>query len=268
MQDDLTTYERIASNRKTTKVMSECNLPLTDHRVLVERLLTCAAWAPFHRSCDRDHRNEELAASGQPTGIEPWRFHILDSAESRRLRSIAQSMEAAGKIPAMLASALATIIATWLPNSPQSSVTSTAVSANTNIWPADQVIDSPLSIDSESFEPTVENVEHIAAASAAVQSLLLAATAAGLRNYWSSGGVLRSPTILRLLGIPATQRVLGIIFLFPATLPDSSLVQAVGSKLRESRGPLEAWSRWVALDHPESRGDFANCKVNEAYSGQ
>ncbi len=46
------------------------------------------------------------------------------------------------------------------------------------------------------FAVTLTNVEHIAAAYAAIQNLLLAATARGIRNYWSSGGVLRLPSVL------------------------------------------------------------------------
>jgi len=151
-------------------------------------------------------------------------------------------MDAAGKIPAMLASALTTIIATWLPNPPLERKMNELENSDENLMDSKN---SPFV--TEYFEPTVENVEHIAAASAAVQSLLLAATAAGLLNYWSSGGVLRSLRILDLLGIPRNQRVLGAIFLFPMVQPESQSAQVVGSKLREVRGGIDAWSRWITI---------------------
>ncbi len=219
---DLQTLERIASSRRTIKVIAERDLPGCDNRKLITRLLACSGWAPFHRMCNAEHRIQ-----GQPTGVEPWRFFILDAEQCRRLRRNVQAMEAAGKIPGMLGSADAAVIATWLPNPPLNGMQST---------------------DPEFFEPTLDNVEHIAAASAAVQSLLLAATAAGVDNYWSSGGVLRDPFVLKTLEIPSNQRVLGAIFLFPGSIPESEPVQVVGSKLRSARGGPDAWSRWVQIE--------------------
>lgn len=248
MSEDLLSFERIACNRRTNKVLAEDDQPVTDQRLLVERLLSCAGWAPFHRMCSNEHRTGgqspfENDNAHRLAGVEPWRFYPIDSANCRRLRLITQEMEAAGKIPAMLASAVSTIVATWLPNPPQGQLLGEF---------EDSAADSPDSkncmSDPEFFEPTLENVEHIAAASAAVQSLLLAATAAGLLNYWSTGGVLRSPKILNLLGIPSNQRVLGVIFLFSPETQELPSVQVVGSKLRESRGALHHWSRWVFLD--------------------
>ncbi len=66
-------------------------------------------------------------------------------------------------------------------------------------------------------------MEHIAAASAAIQNLLLAATARGISNYWSSGGVLRSAQVFQQLGIPRQQILLGAIFLFPSEIGDAEL---------------------------------------------
>lgn len=247
MHDDLTIYERIASNRKTTKVLAEYDLPINNERLLIQRLLGCAGWAPFHRVCSSEHRVSESEINDQLAGVEPWRFYILDSAECRRLRPMTQSMEAAGKIPSMLASAMATIVATWLPNPPSWSMEDSADRFQMASPDTRSMEHSPKTGDSEYFEPTVDNVEHIAAASAAIQSLLLAASAAGLKNYWSSGGVFRSQAVRQLLGIPASQRVLGVIFLFPTILPETTDIRVVGSKLRPSRGSAPAWSRWVNL---------------------
>lgn len=247
MVEELLGFERLVRSRKTTKVLAEHDWPTTNGKELIERIVACAGWAPFHRACENIHRSSEWNTDTQLSGIEPWRFHLVNSENCRRLRTITNTMEAAGKIPAMLASAEALAIATWLPNAPQQSKSEeygSLESTHSRTGVADA--------DSEYFEATLENVEHIAAAAAAVQSLLLAATAAGLQNYWSSGGVLRSPEVLTRLGIPLNQRVLGAVFLFPAAATHSPPAQIVGSKLRDNRGAFPAWSRWVSISEESS----------------
>lgn len=218
---NLDAFEQLAQRRKTVKVLAEDSLPCVDRREVVERIIVSAGWAPFHKICSPDHRGD-----AKLSGIEPWRFHSLDAHACRKLRSRVIDRESAGKIPAMLASADAMIMATWLPNPPAAGAIATR--------------------DNEGFEPTLGNVEHIAAASAAVQSLLLAATAAGFETYWSSGGILRSPEIFGLLDIPNEQRLLGAIFLFPGNLQASDRVSIAESKLRSERRPASDWSRWVS----------------------
>lgn len=202
-------------NRVTEKVLASQALPVTEIENTVCELIALAGYAPFHRACDESHRQ------GEHDGIEPWRFHILDAQQCRRLGP-RLTQENAGKIPAMLSAADALIIATWLP-SPGAVV--------------------PMG-DEPGFAVSLTNVEHIAAASAAIQNLLLAATARGIRNYWSSGGVLRSPEVFEQLGIPTGQILLGAIFLFPAEIGDAELAT---SKLRTLRTSPEHWSRWVKL---------------------
>jgi len=219
---NLDSFEQLALRRKTVKVLAQDAFPTADCRAVVQRVMAAAGWAPFHKICSADHRSDQPLA-----GIEPWRFHALDADACRSLRTRVVHHEAAGKIPAMLASADAMIMATWLPNP------SSTGSATTS--------------DSEAFEPTLGNVEHIAAASAAVQSLLLAATAAGFETYWSSGGVLRSRELFDYLNIPAQQRLLGAIFLFPHYVPRNAKVEIAESKLRGERHPASHWSRWVEL---------------------
>ena len=149
-------------------MLAEEPLPVVDRREVVDRLLELAGWAPFHRPCDRSHVESE-----GPGSIVPWRFHAIDAAGCRALREALLEREA-GKIPAMLAAADALIQVTWLP-------TPGAVP------------------EGAAFAPTHENMEHIAAASAAVQNLLVAATADGFASYWSSGGILRREEIFRWL---------------------------------------------------------------------
>ncbi len=126
----------------------------------------------------------------------------------------------------MLLAADAMIIATWLPN-PDST---DAVSSETP----------------QLFEPTLGNMEHIAAAAAAVQNLLLLATAAGWLNYWSSGGGLRSTRVFELLQIPNNQVLLGAIFLFGA---ETGELETATSKLTNQRSKIERWARQVSLQN-------------------
>ena len=200
--------------RMTTKILASVDLPESDLTGPLAELLSLAGQAPFHRACDESHRQGPLNA------IEPWRFHVLHSAECRRLGKIIPR-ENAGKIPSMLSAADALLMATWLPN---------------------PSAEPPL--NSQLFDPTLGNMEHIAAASAAIQNLLLAATARGISNYWSSGGILRTPETFELLGIPQTEILLGAIFLFPDEIGSA---ERVGSKLRDKRCPASTWSRTVSI---------------------
>ncbi len=205
--------------RKTTKALSSVSLPAAEARETIQQLVDLAGWAPFHRPCDASHQ-------GDLDGIVPWRMHIFDADNCRRLREHLPS-ERAGKIPAMLASALAMIYTTWLPNQPSGELA-----------------------PGQLYEPTLANMEHIAAASAAVQNLLLAATARSIDNYWSSGGaLLREPGIATELGIERSEILLGAIFLFPSEqeMPSSETLTRAESKLRPQRPSSDRWSRWVNL---------------------
>ena len=51
------------------------------------------------------------------------------------------------------------------------------------------------------------------AVSAAIQTLLLGATAAGLASYWSTGAAVDSPRIAALAGLDETDRVIGLVYL-------------------------------------------------------
>jgi nitroreductase len=203
--------------RRTSKVLAPEPLPLPadDAREMVEELLATAGWAPFHKPAARAH-----IESGALTSIVPWRFHLLDAPECRALRQELLRRGDRTKVPPMLGAATALVQATWLPNLPK---------------------DPPAAL----FEPTVENMEHIAAAGAAVQNLLLAATARGIPTYWSSGGVLRGAEAFGWMGIPADQVLLGSIFLFP---PDPHGAEVLPGSHRDRRGPPRGWSRWVILD--------------------
>ncbi len=205
----------ILTARKTTKVMFDPENPAAPEtdRDTIESLIALAGWAPFHKPAHRVHWR------GTRT-IEPWRFHLADAAACRRLIGFVQAgAEKPGRVPQMLAAAEALILATWLPNPPEN---------------------GEVGLNGGLFEPTMANMEHIAAASAAVQSFLLAATERGLTTYWSSGGYLRDAATFDFLGIPGQQILLGAVFVFP-----NDGGERIPGGMRDKRSERAAWSRWV-----------------------
>lgn len=214
--------------RKTTKMLAQAALDSNLEGERIDELLRLAGWAPFHRACDESHRQDDLVA------IEPWRFYPLNALSCRLLVERLPS-ENTGKIPAMLRAATSLILTTWLPN-PHEQTTDVQKQA---VEPVAQ----------ELFQSTLGNMEHIAAASAAIQNLLLAATARGIPSYWSSGGVLRSREVFEQLGISQREILLGAVFLFPEmpTVDQATETEVVGSKLREHRSLPGKFMRWVEL---------------------
>jgi nitroreductase len=217
-EDTAAIVDGVIRDRRTVKVLADAPFPVQEARQVVEELVAAAGWAPFHRVAARVHTDGAL------TSIVPWRFHLLDADGCRALRQALLDRGDKSKVPRMLASATALIQATWLPNP--------AKGEHTGL-----------------FEATEENLEHIAAAGAAVQNLLLAATARGIPNYWASGGALRGADAFRWMGIPAREILLGAIFLFPADPRDAEV--SAGSH-RDNRGAPADWSRWVDLDVPSA----------------
>ncbi len=147
-------------------------------RASLEQLLELTRWAPTHRLS------------------EPWRFYALDQAA---IRALATHLRATPEIatvpdPAKGAAKLAKLLerlpgAAWLVEV-------------TWVRHADPAID----------------LEDHAAAAAAVQNLLLAATAAGLGSYWSTTAALVHPLTLRWCGAdPVREGALGAIWLGTAS---------------------------------------------------
>ncbi|MBO6584883.1 MAG: nitroreductase family protein [Gracilimonas sp.] len=213
--------EEAIQKRRTLKLRANPDEPLpvtkgADFNKTIERLIELAGQAPFHYQSAESHQKKKL------TGAEPWRFHVLDGDSCRHLlKSLKKDepMKASDGIKQMLAAADALILSTWLPERPRSL--------------------------SRKFHPNVKNMEHIAATGAAIQNLLLAATAKGITNYWSSGGCLRKPKVMEFLGIPKQEILLGAVFLFPDEYPDS--VQTKPGKNTDARGNLTDYMEWVKL---------------------
>ncbi len=205
---------QVIRSRQTSKVLGDIDQPLEPtglEREEIDAWLAAAGNAPFHYQAERLHR-EKL------TSQVPWRMYKLDANACRELLSeLKISAPEAGKILNMLAACDALVLATWTP---------------------DQCDD-----DQFMFEGTERNMEHIAAASAAVQNLILMATGAGYRTYWSSGGVLRTPVVFERFDIPLCEILLGAIFIYPDDVGSSEIKEG---KLKDARGELKDWSRWVS----------------------
>jgi nitroreductase len=219
--------DTVIQRRHTSKVIGNIDAPANvpeGFQTLVAEAVTVAGWAPFHKPAHETHCHHDLSS------IVPWRFYLFDDRACRALLDVLKQLAEAhndpkwlrGKVPNMLAAAGALVQATWLPDPPPEGETPNLL-----------------------YAASLQNTEHIAAASAAVQNLLLAATARGILSYWSSGGVLREPEIFGLCGIPPQQQLLGAIFLFPPTTEGMTVFTG---KLRNKRGPASDWTRWVTAD--------------------
>ena len=165
-------------------------------RERVERLLDLAAWAPTHRL------------------TQPWRFAALDQDGIRRLHAFLKATPEIAAVPdpgkgaaklAKLGERLPTlgsmIVVTWV----------------------------------RATNPEIDLEEH-AAAAAAVQNLLLAATADGLGSFWSTNPALGHPLTLRFVGAdPVREGALGAIWLGETAETPSA----------PARVPLGERVRWV-----------------------
>src|SRR5690606_39369481 len=104
-----------------------------------------AGWAPFHRPAAAVHMEGDRLP-----GAVPWRCYMLDVAACRDLREWLLAQGETGPMTRLLAACSAMVLMTWLPNPSIGSRPAGAVPA-------------------QLFEGTLANMEHLAAASAAVQ---------------------------------------------------------------------------------------------------
>lgn len=220
--DDVIRQRRTSKPLRDTARCDEAAPCHAEVAAALPELIETAGYAPFHKLAHDSHRQDGLAA------VVPWRFYALDKPNCCRLLRHLEAQAVAhphskwskawdSKIPKLLAGSSALVMVTWLPDPAPAG--------------------SPPLLDEN-------NIEHLAAASAAVQNLLLAATARGWHNYWATGGILRDADVFTLLGIATNQLLLGAIFL---AHPDAPLDAVEGGSLREKRGTPVDWSRWVTL---------------------
>ena len=197
-------------SRRTLKVLSEENTVMKDISKDVSEILEMGNSAPFHyinsKAADKDLKS-----------LAPWRFYVLDGKECNKLADyFTDNNIAGGKIIDMLRAAQSLIQVTWTPE----------ILGETDF--ADQSI----------------NIEHVAATAAAVQNMLLTATALGYENYWSSGGVLKEDQFRNLLHIPLDEQLLASLFLFES---DTGRFKTKKGALRGRQGTIENCSKQIKL---------------------
>jgi len=221
----MNTTEAIHS-RQTAKVLADSpwapSLTQDEQERLREHLLNLAAKAPYH------YKSAERYKEGVQTSSLPFRCYTLDGATCNTLATKLETLSPPpGKILNMLWAAELLIITTWLPD-----VFGTQ--------PEHREME-PLP-----FVGNLRNMEHIAATSAAIQNILVGATAEEYPNYWSSGGVLRQEAARKILEIPMEEIMLGAVFIFPKDALERAS-QIMPGKLREEGKALESFSKKVTL---------------------
>lgn len=226
--------EHIIRERKTAKLLqnpTQCSdlssKMAAEVRGALQAMIEVAGWAPFHKVANEQaHRQDGMASP------VPWRFYVLEKPDCCRvMRFIEQQAEAnpeskwtkaaGSKVPKLLAGCSALVLVTWLPDPPKEG-------------------DTP--------ELSLNNMEHIAAASAAIQNLLLVAQGRGWHNYWASGGILREDESFAYLNIPQNQILLGALYL---AHPDQPHAENIPGGLRNQRGEVSEWAKWVRLSEED-----------------
>lgn len=198
------------ANRKTTRAFGDPAAPRAPDglpRATLEEMLRLAGNAPFHYAAHPEARGEGPR--------EPWRAYPFEAPACRSFIAKLDPADNPNKIPTLLAAAEALICVTWLPDPTEEGAP----------------------------EMNERNIEHVAAASSFVQSLLTVGTALGLPNFWSTGGLLQQRKYLEMMGARPAERLLGAVFFFPR---DLSGLELKGGALRPERSAPEAWTRWVA----------------------
>ena len=215
--------DTVIQKRCTFKVMGDLDTPTVIPEGFVQRIeqsIEVAGQAPYHYSANAIHLDN---AMDSPV---PWRFYALQQKDCLNLAEhLIASGDVKGKeagIIRMLAAAGSLVLTTWLPEP-------------THL--PDQVTEH-------------RNMEHIAAASAAIQNLLLSATARNVQTYWSSGGALGRKTSFDLCSIPSREKLLGAIFMFPQAAVRS--LEAKPGSMRGKRGEPDQWRTWRTLSPVES----------------
>jgi len=196
--------EQTIALRKTSKVL----LPI-EHRHAQQAL-----WTQTH---DDELRSMLTAASQAP--FHKFLTYLEGQSQTSDDPKWARAWQS--KIKEMVAGCGVLVQATWLPD--------------------------PSEADTDGAQPrssefSLKNVEHVAAAASAVQSLLISAQSNGWLSYWSSGGILRDADVFEYLGIDTNQQLLGSLFLTPEA---HSAARIIAGGLCEQRGELDDSVRWI-----------------------
>ena len=218
MNDKENRVDQAIRDRKTSKMLATNPISSELDESEVREVVELAGLAPFHLAVAAEHRHGE-----SENALMPWRFYVVSRKACVALRNHLIENGDKTKVPDMLAAAGVLVQVTWCPDPAEADFVTT---------------------EKYGYCPTEGNMEHIAAASAAVQNMLLAATSRGFPSYWSSGGPLRRAPVFSLLGIPDREILLGSVFLFSKNAAQQDVTVKPG-KMREKRGEMEDWCRWI-----------------------
>jgi nitroreductase len=181
--------------RRTTKSFRADAVP----RDLIERVLDAAIWAPNHRL------------------TEPWRFVVVQSETLERLAQLRREMTV-------------TFLQAQQPSRSAEQIEREGATAYA------KAIAAPVTVAvaiTQHGDPSVRE-EDYAAAAAAIQTMMLAAHALGLASFWSTNRLIEYPPARALLGVPAEQRIIGLVQL------------GYAAKTREQqRTAAPAHTRWL-----------------------
>jgi nitroreductase len=219
--------DHIIQARKTVKALGDIHNPSKIPENFLQRVndaMCIAGWAPFHYPVHESHCKRSM---NSPV---PWRFYSLNQASCLKLadciiQSSANKVNEKHNIIRMMGACGAMVLVTWLPE-PKNSQRAKNEEARVMI-----------------------NEEHLAAASAATQNLLLSAKAREIDSYWSSGGILNDSECFKLCGIPAQEKLLGAIFMLPELTQD---IDVRAGKMRNKRGNNKQWMKWISIEHGNS----------------
>ena len=84
--------------------------------------------------------------------------------------------------------------------------------------------------------PKITALEEISASAAAIQNLLLSATANGVASFWSTGGLTYNPALKNYLELKADDQIMGLLYLGYSDQP-----AAEGRRIK----PLEEKVSWL-----------------------
>lgn len=221
MQTDFETIRKVITQRRTTKILAEDGPVKHDLETLKaceEKLYQCieaAGLAPFHydRAC------EDIA--------EPWRINLLTSTACQQLATALPelvSLKPSSKVPHLLDACSFLVIVSWIPTSGKSSE----------------------SLSEKKIQQV--NSEHLCAAAAFTQNLLLLAESLRWKSYWGSAGLLQTDCVLDAIGISRDQQITAAVYLqVPPRSGESPENQTeLPGKMHKKRSDWKSWTKKVA----------------------
>lgn len=164
---------------------------------LVRQIIEAATWAPNHHL------------------TEPWRFFVLQGEARTELGRVMAGVAAARESDPTLAGQVAERAVTKPLRAPY--VIAVGVEP--------------------SIDPSIPPIEEIAAGSAAVQNMLLAAHALGLAAIWRSGWIAFEPEVREHFGISPRGTMLGFVYVGYAAMQPPVRQRRPVDDVTEWRGP-------------------------------